>query len=547
MQKILIGIVGAAAIAVAASTALGSHRPSLDRATALPGAAPHRVPPYRFMFNSSSAQKQVASYGFNLLDVGSKWAADQLPKSARGLVWVGDYDNSSCSWEMSDASLRTEVRSAVGDRRVAGYFFSDEPDPFACPAAPAEHAARSKLIHSIDPKKFTVLDMDSNSGRDSLRQITRWRGAADYIALDPYPCHQGSRCNYAWITAIIKAANRAHIRYWGVAEAFADSDWRWPTPAEERHMLAQWGASKESGFMTFAWTWAGNNLSSQPGLLRALKDFNRGRIGSRLSMSPAARRDPVVAAAGDICGSPTDCAPTAALIGRVNPTRLLPLGDNAYPDGTSSDYADFYAPNWGRFKSRTRPVPGNHDYHVSGAAGYFAYFGSRAPAPYYSYNLGAWHLIALDSEVSADKGSPQDRWLRADLAANRRRCTLAYWHKPRWSSGTTHGSDSDFDQFWRDLYAAHADVVLNGHEHNYERFALQNPRGIANPKGIREFVVGTGGDSHYSFGAPLPTSQVRNDKTYGVLKLTLRRRGYAWRFIPVAGATFSDSGSAACH
>ena len=291
----------------------------------------------------------------------------------------------------------------------------------------------------------------------------------------------------------------------------------------------------------------GDELSSHPGNLGVPEYSHCGRIGARVSISRAARRDPVVAAAGDICGSPTDCAPTAAVIRRINPTRLLPLGDNAYPDGTRSDYADFYAPNWGRFKGKTRPVPGNHDYHVTGAAGYFAYFGARAPASYYSYNLGAWHLIALDSEVSADQGSQQDRWLRADLAANRRRCTLAYWHKPRWSSGTTHGSDSDFDRFWRDLYAAHADVVLNGHEHNYERFIPQNPRGIADPKGIREFVVGTGGDSHYSFGAPLRTSQVHDDKTFGVLKLTLRPRGYTWRFVPVAGATFSDYGSAACR
>ncbi len=166
-----------------------------------------------------------------------------------------------------------------------------------------------------------------------------------------------------------------------------------------------------------------NDRSSRPANLGALEYLHRGRIGGRLLMSPAVRRNPVVAAAGDICGSPTDCAPTAAVIRRINPTRLLPLGDNAYPDGTRSDYADFYAPNWGRFKGRTRPVPGNHDYHVSGAAGYFAYFGARAPASYYSYNLGTWHLIALDSEVSADQGSQQERWLRADLAANRRRCT----------------------------------------------------------------------------------------------------------------------------
>ena len=456
------------------------------------------------------------------------------------------------------------MRRSVGDRKVAGYFFSDEPDPFACPRAPAEHRARSMLIHSIDPKKFTVVDVDANSGRDSLRQIPLWRGAADYIALDPYPCYPNKRCNFAWITAIIRAADRAHLRYWGVAQAFADADWRWPTPTEERHMLRQWAASHESGFMAFAWSWAGKTLQSRPGLVRALNDFNRGRIaGARRRVAPPVRKHakpkrrhrtshpsraaPVIAAAGDICGSRTDCAPTAALLGRIKPTRVLTLGDNAYPDGSRSDYASYYAPNWGRFKAKTSPVPGNHDYHGSSAGGYFAYFGRRAPRAYYSYNLRSWHLIALNGEIDVGAGSPQERWLRADLAANRRRCTLAYWHEPRFSSGTEHGSDTDFDRFWRDLYAAHAEIVLNGHEHNYERFAPQNPRGAADRRGIREFVVGTGGSSHYDLGAPLPTSRVRNDTTFGVLKLTLRPRGYSWKFVPVAPGRFTDSGSGACH
>jgi hypothetical protein len=497
------------------------------------------------MFDSSSAEKQVASAGFNLLDVGSKWAADRLPKGTRGLFWVGDYDNSSCSWQMSDSELRSEVRGAIGDRKVAGYFFSDEPDPFACPNAPRQHRDRSNLIHSLDRKKFTVIDVDANSGRASLRQIPLWRGAAEYIALDPYPCYPGKACNYAWISAIIRAANRAHIRYWGVAQAFSDSDWRWPTPAEERHMLRQWAASKQSGFMTFAWSWAGNSLASRPGLVRALSDFNHGRLGRstrpavaprrhrprhkhpprRRHPAPRGRHAPVIAAAGDICGSRTDCA----------------------PDGTLAQYDDYYAPNWGRFKGKTRPVPGNHDYHTNDAPGYFRYFGPRAKGAYYSYDLGTWHLIALDGEIGLDSGSPQERWLRADLAAHKRRCTLAYWHEPRFSSGSEHGSDSDFAPFWRDLYAAHADIVLNGHEHNYERFAPQNPSGTADSRGIREFVVGTGGSSHYPFGTPLRTSQVRNNTTFGVLKLTLGRGSYRWEFVPVRGSSFHDSGSGECR
>jgi hypothetical protein len=300
-------------------------------------------------------------------------------------------------------------------------------------------------------------------------------------------------------------------------------------------------------------------LQSQPGLVRALRDFNRGRIGgtpTRARPQPKrpqakrgqrVRRAPVVAAAGDICGSRTDCAPTAALLARIKPTRVLPLGDNAYPDGSESDYAAYYAPNWGRFKAKTSPVPGNHDYDTQRGKGYFAYFGRRAPRAYYSYNLGAWHLIALNGELDVGRGSEQERWLRADLAANRRRCTLAYWHEPRFSSDIHHGSDSDFDPFWRDLYAAHAEIVLNGHAHDYERFAPQSPGAARDPHGIREFVVGTGGDSHYPFGPPIANSEARNNTSFGVLKLTLRNRGYSWTFVPTVPGGFTDSGSGVCR
>jgi len=256
--------------------------------------------------------------------------------------------------------------------------------------------------------------------------------------------------------------------------------------------------------------------------------------------------DPVVAAAGDICGSPTDCGGTAALLAQIAPTRVLPLGDNAYVDGTLSEYDSYYDPSWGSQKSNTSPVPGNHDYHTAHAQGYYDYFGARAPGPYYSYNLGSWHLIALTGDIAVSAGSAQETWLKSDLAANPSQCILAYWHEPRFTSGTGHGSDTSFDAFWRDLYAARADVVLNGHVHNYERFARQNPSGRADPNGIREFVVGTGGESHYTSGAPIANSQVQNDNTFGVLKLTLHAGSYEWKFVPVAGKTFSDSGSTTC-
>lgn len=231
-------------------------------------------PRYRYIYDSSPGQVSAARHGWNLLDVGSQWAADRLPRGARGLVWVGDYDNSTCSWQVSDSELRSDIRA--GDRKVAGYFFSDEPDPYACPDAPAQHRVRSRLIHALDPGKLTVMVMDSNSGSESLNQIPSWVGAADYVGLDPYPCYQGERCRYSRITAIIRAADRAGLRYWGVVQAFDDSDWRWPTPAEETHMLSQWASSREAGYMTFAWTWDGHDLSQRPALLRVLTRFNRG-------------------------------------------------------------------------------------------------------------------------------------------------------------------------------------------------------------------------------------------------------------------------------
>ena len=262
----------------------------------------------------------------------------------------------------------------------------------------------------------------------------------------------------------------------------------------------------------------------------------------------AAPASVVVAAAGDICASTTDCAPTADLLDSIAPTRVLALGDNAYPDGALAQYTNYYAPNWGRQKARTSPAPGNHDYQTPGASGYFDYFGAQAPAAYYSFDLGSWHLISLNGEISVSAGSAQETWLKNDLAVHAGQCILAYWHEPRFSSGSVHGSATRFDAFWRDFYAAGADIVLNGHEHNYERFAPQNPDGVADPKGIREFVVGTGGakQGSYPFGTPLANSEVRNTGTAGVLKLTLYATGYDWKFVPVAGATFTDAGSDSC-
>lgn len=269
-----------------------------------------------------------------------------------------------------------------------------------------------------------------------------------------------------------------------------------------------------------------------------------------VTVAPVPAAASVLVGAGDIASCPdTGAAATAALLDTVAGI-VFTAGDNAYPSGAPNDYANCYAPTWGRYKARTLPAPGNHEYVTPQALGYFGYFGAAAGDPqmgYYSYGLGDWHVVVLNVEIDVSAGSPQEQWLRADLAATSSRCTLAYWHQPRFSSGSAHGSSPYVQPLWQALYDYHAAIVVSAHEHSYERFAPQTPAGVADPaNGIREFVVGTGGDSHYSFGPPLPNSEVRNDATFGVLKLTLNPGSYMWQFIPVAGQTFRDSGGGVC-
>jgi acid phosphatase type 7 len=266
---------------------------------------------------------------------------------------------------------------------------------------------------------------------------------------------------------------------------------------------------------------------------------------------------PVVVAAGDVasCSSSGDEA-TAKLLADIDGT-IITLGDNAYPDGSAEDFRKCYDPTWGRFKNRTLPVPGNHEYMTEGAEGYFGYFGDAAgdpPKGYYSYDLGSWHIVALNSNrclgnVGCYFISPQVRWLRSDLAANEYKdCTLAYMHHPLFTSGEYRLGVPEVKPMWEALYEAGADVILSAHDHNYQRFAPQDPDGRADPeRGIRQFVVGTGGKSHYQIKTALSTSEVHTDDTYGVLKLTLRPESYDWRFIPVGGEEFIDSGRGRCH
>jgi hypothetical protein len=284
--------------------------------------------------------------------------------------------------------------------------------------------------------------------------------------------------------------------------------------------------------------------------------------------------DPVIAAAGDIACDPasggyyggdgygTGCNQkyTAPLLAGAD--AVLTLGDEQYACGGLSAFQQSYDPTWGAYKSVTYPVPGNHEYQTSGgtdcstnARGYFTYFGAAAGDPtkgYYSYYVGAWHIIALNSECSfvggCGAGSPQDIWLRNELATSTAPCTMAYWHKPRFSSNGGTG-DSTFSQLWNDLYAAHADVVLNGHQHWYERFGLQNPSAQADPNGIREFIVGTGGESYVLAS----TTRAANSEAvfsggdaFGVLRMTLHPDSYDWNFVALRG-NFTDQGSTRCH
>jgi hypothetical protein len=269
------------------------------------------------------------------------------------------------------------------------------------------------------------------------------------------------------------------------------------------------------------------------------------------SASPAG--DPVLVGAGDIadCDLSADSA-TASLIDGIAGT-VFTAGDNAYQEGTAQQFRDCYGPTWGRFLDRTRPAAGNHEWTKGDVAGYIGYFGAAA-APdgvsWYSYDLGTWHVIVLDSDCSSVEGctadSPQGRWLAADLAASKARCTLAIWHHPRFSSGL-HGNDPAVAPFWEALHAAGADVVVNGHDHDYERFGPQDPGGDPDPAGgMRTFVVGTGGAELRPFAAVAKNSELRLSVSHGVIRFTLHDGSYEWRFIPTQGDV-GDAGSARCH
>jgi acid phosphatase type 7 len=267
----------------------------------------------------------------------------------------------------------------------------------------------------------------------------------------------------------------------------------------------------------------------------------------------------VLLAAGDIaeCDFEGDEA-TAAILAEYPDATIAPLGDLAYQEGTLAQFENCYDPSWGRFKDRTRPATGNHDHSTTDAQGYWDYFGSRGgpfDQYYYSYDLGAWHVVVLNSDCwrvdGCELGDPQVQWLRQDLNQSPARCALAYWHRPPFSSGR-YGDAKNTEgvrPLWQAAYEEGVDLVLTAHEHSYERFVPLNAEGNRDDsRGVRLIVVGTGGGNLRQFANdPLPTTETRNDDTWGVLKLTLRPTSYDWEFLPVEGKSFTDSGSGTCR
>ena len=293
--------------------------------------------------------------------------------------------------------------------------------------------------------------------------------------------------------------------------------------------------------------------------LAALALISAGGCGessppSRLGPSPPPPPPPpavtaVLVGAGDIamCGQPGAEA-TARLLDGIDGT-VFTAGDNAYFQGTPSQYLQCYEPTWGRHRERTRPTPGNHEYETPGASAYYNYFGFNAGPGgqgYYSFDLGAWHIVALNSNTAASEGSVQLQWLRQDLATTRARCVAAIWHHPLFSSGQN-GPIPTMRDVWRALREAGADLVIQGHDHIYERFARQDETGRASSEGLRSFVVGTGGAELTSMGRLSANSEARQAKVFGVLKLTLRPDSYSWDFITAPPSTYSDIGSDSCR
>ena len=317
-------------------------------------------------------------------------------------------------------------------------------------------------------------------------------------------------------------------------------------------------------------------LAALPVLAALLVDAGDSSARADGTMLLAAGTDPVVVTGGDIACDPADAGynggagtaghchmrATAGLIKQINPTAVLMVGDAQYNSGSLANYNASYQPTWGVFKAATKPTVGNHDYGTPGAAGYFSYFGMAATPQqptcrsnclgYYSLDIGAWHIVNINSECTrlnggagCAVGSPQEVWLKNDLAAHPNACTLVFDHRPRWSSNSF--ASADIAPLVSDMYAAHVDLLLSGHAHSYERFAPMNASGAATTNGVRQFVVGSGGSFFTGFATTVANSQVRKSSVFGVLKLTLHAGSYDWSFVADPSTPFTDSGTGSCH
>ena len=424
-----------------------------------------------------------------------------------------------------------QARSATGGHAKAGLTFTASADAYVSAAAPRRNFGRSKALRignrpaTRSYLRFQLAKIDAPITRATLRLFTRsssrgfevraagagWSERSITFANAPRPGRQitgsGRYRARTWVsidvTTLAKGNGPVSLVLAGADTAFA---------------------SRESG-------------AKRPQLI--------------VQATP-----PTLIAAGDIadCAIAKD-AETAALVAKI-PGTVAALGDLAYEYGTLAEFNACYQPTWGAFKARTRPAPGNHEYeHGTNGAGYFAYWGAVAGNPsqgWYSYDLGGWHLISLNSNCNfvggCQTGSAQETWLRSDLAAHKNQCTAAYWHHPMFSATPFQAEPIMMGPLWQALYDGSADLVLVGHSHNYERFAPQTAGGAADPaRGIREFIVGTGGREFHTTLDPTANLEVANASTWGVLRLTLRNSGYDWKFLPIAGQTFTDSGSQACH
>jgi hypothetical protein len=549
----------------------------------------------------------AGAYGFDLADVSSVDEVNALPPGVQALVWIG-----TCAG--ADATFTAAMQPFVGNPRVFGFYLMDEPDPTgiwkpACPAANLK--AESDWVHAHMPsaKTFIILNVYGSSWSPTyVDTYNPANSGIDLYGLDPYPCRVHlAGCDDSIIALAVQAASVAGIPLNAqvpVYQAFGGGGWvsdtgdayLLPTVDQEQQIFAAWAQVLPSPVFDYAYSWGPQNgdtaLANGPEALRqAFLAHNSGAPSSSppdagvmsapdlamtpppdlamtpppdLATPPPAGADPILVGSGDIAVSGGAQDVTAQLMLDLFAAGatggVFTAGDNVYNSGSASEFASSFDPSWGKLKARLRPTPGNHDYADGAdpaASGYFGYFGGAAGDPqrgYYSYDLGAWHVIVLNTSVGCTyvggcaAGSPQEQWLRADLKAHPNACTVAMWHEPRFSSGSVHGSDPETQDLWQALYDYNADVILEGHDHEYERFAPQTATGVADAaRGLRSFVVGSGGGGLYTFGPAIANSEVRYSGGYGVLALTLHATSYDWRFIAEPGQPFSDSGTGKCH